>query len=487
MKPLSCQMLLLVAIGSAVATCARAADLIEPECRGYPLSYWLEHYLTRATPEDRAVAEEAGVAIKEIGTNALPCLIEWLRHKPSTMNGPGANVGFKVLGPAAAPAIPELEQMANDPSNRPASFRALLALEAIGPAALPAVTTRLANTNFPLPADSALGFYCRTRLAEVDLHRVDAATAKPILTELLTNSNGVLSSGARRALQALATPSAYDPKKPKNLAVALMELQAPGQFGGGPAFLPALPAPHPASRPKYKPGEDPYPYPLQVGTEAWKNADGRERFASTVIPKKWRDHATSWQMFLSAVTHPFFREIHSDGDQVTISRAYKTSKTVTPFTLTPILNEVEAAPDFGANVLRWLSRLDLPKMEESACDEPDVPCFLDYAVVCYMASLDSALKTMDQPSRQKLFRLAAWDAAYFLAQQRDNPMASGPISILYAIYEKPESFRGKFPPGIVLPPLSNLDTYSLDRQMIPGDMVPAVMALKDNLHLSERP
>src|SRR6185369_15773270 len=59
------------------------ADPTEPQAHGYPLSYWLEHYMTRATDSQRKEASEAEAVIREIGTNALPALIAWLRYEPS--------------------------------------------------------------------------------------------------------------------------------------------------------------------------------------------------------------------------------------------------------------------------------------------------------------------------------------------------------------------------------------------------------------------
>src|SRR6266550_2012121 len=209
----------------------------EPECRGHSLSYWLEHDTTRATDEDRAQAKEAEIAIREIGTNAIPALIAWLRYEPSQTKTdilnflarlrrssygrwvpasltydhtrvPRGDIGFFVLGPAAAEAIPELEQIANDAAHRNPAVRAMMALSAIGPAALPAVEARLSNTNFPLPPDAALGVYMRTRTS-LDQSSTSADMARPILVELLTNRNPILAKGAAEVLRLLDLPSPF--------------------------------------------------------------------------------------------------------------------------------------------------------------------------------------------------------------------------------------------------------------------------------------
>src|SRR5260370_39595352 len=116
--------------------------------------------MARTNAAQRTVAEGA---IREIGTNGLPAMLVWLRYEPSQTKTnimeflkrmrrsafgrwippqltyehgpPPAHIGFNVLGPAAAPAIPELTQMANDVQHSRPAARALMALSAIGPAA----------------------------------------------------------------------------------------------------------------------------------------------------------------------------------------------------------------------------------------------------------------------------------------------------------------------------------------------------------------
>ena len=125
----------------------------EPASQGHSLSYWLEHYSLRGSDADRKIAEKAEIAIREIGTNALPALLVWLRYEPSQTKTniqhflahlrrssygrwvpasltydhgvPPAQVGFMVLGPAAAEAIPELEKIANDATNPIPAARAM--------------------------------------------------------------------------------------------------------------------------------------------------------------------------------------------------------------------------------------------------------------------------------------------------------------------------------------------------------------------------
>ena len=115
------------------------------------------------------------------------------------------------------------------------------------------------------------------------------------------------------------------------------------------AMLSAPSEPHPQS-------EEPYRYPLLPGTAAWKNVTPAERLKSVQIPQSWREHATGWQLFRSAIAHPYFRGIYVSGGN--LARGYSNARKAT----VSILGEIDTAPDFGTNVLRWLAGLDLVKM-----------------------------------------------------------------------------------------------------------------------------
>lgn len=498
----------------------------EPASRGHTLSYWLERYSIRGSAADQKTAEEAEIAIREIGTNALPALLVWLRYEPSQTKtniqnflanirrssygrwvpasltydhgAPPANLGFFVLGPAAVDAIPELEKIANDANNPRPAARAMAALGAIGPAALPAVESRLANTNFSFPPDAALNIYLRTRTS-TDYHQLSPAQVRPILIELQTNSNPLLVKGATQALQTMALPSQLERGETKSISAALSDLRL--ERAMGPRLKPGwnihprdklsperrlaasnvvyLAMTQPPALPK---GEEPYPYPLQPGSDAWNYAEVEERLRSVEIPKSWRDHATGWQLFRSAITHPYFRGMDAGGTG--IASGYKASRKET----VSILSVVDTAPDFGTNVLRWLGSLDLEKMAASHCADSDSnePCWMDYEIVCHMAGLDSALATLDLASRQRLFKLAVWDADYFLSRG-ENLVANGPIRLMYAIYKKPESFRGSFPHGLTLPELSAQQTWFMEQQLPASVNALTVASAKAQLGLTQRP
>lgn len=475
---------LIIATALALGTPWLFAEPSEPQARGEPLSYWLNQYTERKSAED---AKEAEAAIREIGTNAIPALLAWLQYEPSQTKTdilnflarirsnsfgrwipvsltqdnarvPRGDLGFYILKSAAAEAIPELERIANDPSHKGPAARAMMALICIGPNALPAIETRLANTNFPMPPDAAISVYLRTRtsLGEQD---ISEELARLILTELQTNANPILVKGAQDVLKMLDLPSTYERKRKKSISEALLDLQTERQMG--PNLRPGWNLPPVATRsnriiayttnlatgvilPPMLRGDEPYPYPLLPGSQGWIDADPYERIESTKIPKEWRERATSWQMFRSAITHPYFSAIHQIGED--IGRSYRASRDG----LVSILQEVDTSPDFGTNVLRWLIELNLDRMVSSDCADEEHPCFMEYAIVCYMAGLDSALNTLDRDGRQKLFKLAVWDADHLLSKS-EAYIAGGPIGLLYVIYDKSEDFRGTFPSGFMLP------------------------------------
>jgi hypothetical protein len=520
------------------------ADPAEPVARGHTLSYWLEHYTARANDADRRRADQAAPAIREMGSNALPALLVWLRYEPSQTkievmeflkrmrgtaygrwippeltyeNGPPpAHVGFYILGPLAAPAIPELAAMANDAARPLVASRALQALISIGPPALPAVEARLANTNFPLPqpppnmaranlprtlpASAAVNMYLHTRTG-TNYNQLSSAEAKAMLLELRTNANPLLAAGAAELLQKIELPSLYQRGKNKTLSEALLDIRTEREMGAHlkpgwnvPEKLSseeeraAAAAVEAAKTPPTRPqGDEPYPYPLRPGTAGWKYATPEERIASVEIPKSWREHATSWQLFRSAIGAPYFRGISpflgSD-----IGTSYRASRMQT----VSILQDVDTAPDFGTNVLRWLTELDFDKMAAVECSQMSshVPCWMDYLVVCYMATLNSALDTMGITSRQRLFRLAVWDADSFLSRS-DNFSADAPLEIIYTLGSKPETFRGPLPPAAILTRLTATQgsplTFPHGAPPHENTLPSSVATAKAALGLKERP
>jgi HEAT repeat protein len=156
-----------MAIGLVVVlTCAGGAALLlqsrEPRYGGRSLSDWValgSDYRDPEWPENAAVQN----AIREIGTNAIPFLVQWVRKEPSkwkqrialiarsspwkrdiywrsedesVLYANRATAAFKALGTNANGAIPDLWKLLNDPDLNDTRYRAASALALIGPAGI---------------------------------------------------------------------------------------------------------------------------------------------------------------------------------------------------------------------------------------------------------------------------------------------------------------------------------------------------------------
>ncbi len=146
----------------------------EPLYQGKRLSFWAEDYrkacVSRGLPMLDSDSEPV-IAIRTIGTNAVPFALRWLengrmpRWKESLLRvkwpsgvrtvlwqcvyrnqelGANAYPIFMALGPEARTAIPELERMASSPS-KVSSMEILRLARSIGPEGLPILAKMLAN------------------------------------------------------------------------------------------------------------------------------------------------------------------------------------------------------------------------------------------------------------------------------------------------------------------------------------------------------
>jgi hypothetical protein len=137
----------------------------EPVYQGHRLSFWLEILMTPSHADDR-VAQEA---IRHIGTNALPVLIEklqaqdtWLEQlmltwaknhkfipfhfKSAYERRNEALCGYKALGPLASGQVPSLIDMLTHDPSPDVRYAAASALGCIGPGARLAVPALLHAT-----------------------------------------------------------------------------------------------------------------------------------------------------------------------------------------------------------------------------------------------------------------------------------------------------------------------------------------------------
>jgi len=120
----------------------------EPKYQGHTFTYWMEHW----NAYQPGANSETEVALRTMGPEAIPYLVDWIKQPPNY--GPGlsrpkwALAVFKMLGPQARAAVPDLVQAIGQNSSYPER-----ALVCIGRDAIPALTNRLietlSDTNYP--------------------------------------------------------------------------------------------------------------------------------------------------------------------------------------------------------------------------------------------------------------------------------------------------------------------------------------------------
>jgi hypothetical protein len=147
----------------------------EPEYQGKKLSAWLE-IRNRETGQTPSEYERANEAIRQIGTNALPYLLRWIRDDPNPRRtrlmvvverwlparlrriyGVGHDLAerrrvwaiqcFFGLGESATSAIPDLVQLMNDTNSPSVSAAAMHALACVGKPSLPHLLAVLSDSN----------------------------------------------------------------------------------------------------------------------------------------------------------------------------------------------------------------------------------------------------------------------------------------------------------------------------------------------------
>jgi HEAT repeat protein len=146
-------------VGLATVIAWQLLRLREPVYHGKPLSGWLQSY-------DNAETPEADEALRKIGTNAIPILLEnlqakdsllklklaalGLRYTPSETRHKRAEQGFSALGADASSAVSTLTEIYEQNSSPTARHAAANALVEIGPAAkqaIPALIKSATGTN----------------------------------------------------------------------------------------------------------------------------------------------------------------------------------------------------------------------------------------------------------------------------------------------------------------------------------------------------
>jgi HEAT repeat protein len=165
----------------------------EPTYQGRRESAWLSQYAPNTDPSD------VDDALRAMGTNAIPLLLDYLRSEDSLfrilltriglsyvaaeVRHQQAEKGFAALAEMASNAVPDLAKIyeRNDsPSARQAAANALVE---IGPASRPALPIIMASATNSDPDVRGFALYTLGRLA------LDPARVCPILTNAIRDSN----------------------------------------------------------------------------------------------------------------------------------------------------------------------------------------------------------------------------------------------------------------------------------------------------------
>jgi hypothetical protein len=194
----------------------------QPTYEKHDLSYWLAQYREPHSPKE---ADEAARAVKAIGSNAIPFLVDWLQYEPGAFRrnfhragsrlpprlflnsfaqkhlvagaadrrSEAAVGGFEILGSTATPAITELVQIVKSPKLF-AGSRSLYALGNIGTNALPELLTLISD-----PAQKQRAFAIGI-IPFMHERGVNVKTSVPVLQRCLEDTNPVVRREATNVL-----------------------------------------------------------------------------------------------------------------------------------------------------------------------------------------------------------------------------------------------------------------------------------------------
>jgi hypothetical protein len=191
----------------------------EPVYKGHPLSWWTEGNAgpvwARGVGASLRTRPQKYEVVAAIGTNGLPFYLKWIQYHPSPwevrareiirklppwfqrfsiaqsilsdekplLRAEGAANAFQTLGPGAAPAVPELTRLMNDPLHPAVAARAIAALGPIGDDAVMPLLTCLTNVN----RDTQLRNVIQHSLLRAAYVSTNASDAVPVLIPLVRN------------------------------------------------------------------------------------------------------------------------------------------------------------------------------------------------------------------------------------------------------------------------------------------------------------
>src|SRR5690349_12212464 len=210
---------ILVSLGVVLATAVLVRAITrpgpkEPEYKGKKLSYWIDKS-GRFMPDDGDA--EAVAAVRQIGTNGIPCLLEWIRSDSQLWDkltrtvyrlpnfprrtaflqefgkrssaglqiASRGRAGFHILGRQAAVAVPALGEILRD-SSSPASARwAARSLASLGKDALPPLIQVVSNGK-QAPSNRYEAAYAISLMTYLD---EEAIPSFPALAQCLGETN----------------------------------------------------------------------------------------------------------------------------------------------------------------------------------------------------------------------------------------------------------------------------------------------------------
>lgn len=189
----------------------------------YYESDWANH--------DSAERTVAAAAIRAIGTNAVPCLLEWSRNETPGWHrnlarvlprrignsrlaratvyrgyhrAEAARFGFLLLGTNTVGAIPELSSMMMDPSRPETATRAIEVLSCLGPEGFRVLARALADTKQPFRGTIA------TCIAFNSAHYLGTNTCLAPLRAAMDDPDPTLRAGASNLVTRLTPRQAGD-------------------------------------------------------------------------------------------------------------------------------------------------------------------------------------------------------------------------------------------------------------------------------------
>jgi hypothetical protein len=170
---------------------------VEPVYNGKPLTAWAEQYGSNNWRPRRELAREAEFAIRQIGTNSIPFLLDMMRARDSelkkrlrqqlprkwhdrlNLTDNSGNVrrtgahGLAALGTNAPTAVPALIDLATQHPDEDGRYIAVFALRTLGPAAeaaIPFYIQCLTNKDGTIRNEAAVGLFAITSPTLACLH-----------------------------------------------------------------------------------------------------------------------------------------------------------------------------------------------------------------------------------------------------------------------------------------------------------------------------